>query len=195
MTREAFADFELHLEYRFAPQPDVNPANLNSGVLFRMDPTQYIMHQIETRGDDAGFLIGGYVRDGKQTFLRSLLPGIDEWVDGATHTCRAWETLIRSPDSMGPVLQRPDASSLDSPQSPVIHPPGEWNTYDVTALGAQITVVTNGVTSCFTEQCTIPRGQLGVEAEYWPIEFRNIRVREMPATTSSSPSCAADRGP
>jgi hypothetical protein len=72
MTREAFADFELHLEYRFAPQPDVNPANLNSGVLFRMDPTQYIMHQIETRGDDAGFLIGGYVRDGKQTFLRSL---------------------------------------------------------------------------------------------------------------------------
>ncbi|MCZ6636048.1 MAG: DUF1080 domain-containing protein [bacterium] len=179
MTDQTFADFKLHLEYRFAAQPNVAPSRLNSGVLVRMDPTQYVMHQIETRGDEAGFFIGGSLRDGKQTFLRSLRPGDGQWIDGATHTCRGWEPMIRISDSTPPGERRPDASALGDPSPVVIHPPGEWNTYDVVARGSQITVWTNGVISCYTDRCDIPRGHFGVEAEYWPIEFRNIRVREL----------------
>ena len=90
-------------------------SKLNSGVLVRMDPEQYVMHQIETRGDEAGFFIGGSLREGTQTFLRTLRPKGGKWIDGATHTCRGWEPMIRIPDSAAPGEDRPDASALGDP--------------------------------------------------------------------------------
>jgi hypothetical protein len=57
--------------------------------------------------------------------------------------------------------------------------PGEWNTYEIRAEGPKITLTVNGVeTSHFN--CDRLKGYAGLEAEYYRIEFRNIKVKELP---------------
>jgi hypothetical protein len=53
---------------------------------------------------------------------------------------------------------------------------GEWNTYELVARGKTLSLWVNGaVTSeVFIE---VPRGHLGLEAEGWRIEFRNLKVK------------------
>ncbi len=61
-----------------------------------------------------------------------------------------------------------------------VKPPGEWNTYEVRAVGKQITLWVNGaITSEFTE-CEVSRGYFGVEAEGYRVEFRNIQLKTLP---------------
>lgn len=57
---------------------------------------------------------------------------------------------------------------------------GEWNTYELRADGKTITLWVNGaVTNEFTE-CELPKGYFGLEAEGYRIEFRNIKLKELP---------------
>jgi len=66
----------------------------------------------------------------------------------------------------------------DMPSNPVKEP-GEWNTYDIRADGPRVTLTVNGVeTSHF--DCDRLKGYAGLEAEYYPIEFRNIKLKELP---------------
>jgi hypothetical protein len=56
---------------------------------------------------------------------------------------------------------------------------GEWNTYDIRCEGKTITLSVNGaVTSEFTN-CELPKGYIGLEAEGYRIEFRNLTVRPL----------------
>ena len=53
---------------------------------------------------------------------------------------------------------------------------GEWNLYEIRCEGKKITLSVNGaVTSEFT-QCEVPKGYLGLEAEGYRIEFRNLKL-------------------
>jgi hypothetical protein len=57
-----------------------------------------------------------------------------------------------------------------------VKPAGEWNAYDIRCDGRVITVSVNGgVTSQFSA-CEIPKGYIGLEAEGYRIEFRNLRL-------------------
>lgn len=56
--------------------------------------------------------------------------------------------------------------------------PGEWNTYDISCKGKQITVVINGKTSCVWNDCATPRGHIGMQAEFFMIEFKNLKFKE-----------------
>src|SRR5262245_6296671 len=57
--------------------------------------------------------------------------------------------------------------------------PGEWNTYDITCKGKTISVAINGSTTCTWKNCPIPRGHVGLQAEFFFIEFKNLKFREM----------------
>ena len=60
-----------------------------------------------------------------------------------------------------------------------VKPAGEWNTYELRCEGKKISLWTNGaVTSEFTE-CENLKGYLGLEAEGYRIEFRNLKVKEL----------------
>ena len=60
-----------------------------------------------------------------------------------------------------------------------VKPAGEWNTYEIRALGRRIALWVNGaITSEFAE-CEVPRGHVGFEAEGYRIEFRNVKVKPM----------------
>ncbi len=58
-----------------------------------------------------------------------------------------------------------------------VRPAGEWNTYEIRCEGKKITLWVNGaVTSEFTE-CELPKGYVGLEAEGYRIEFRNLKLK------------------
>ncbi len=58
----------------------------------------------------------------------------------------------------------------------LVKPAGEWNVFDIRADHAKVTLVVNGSVSSIMD-CTVPSGYVGLEAEGFPIEFRNVKVR------------------
>ena len=57
--------------------------------------------------------------------------------------------------------------------------PGAWNTYDITCKGETISVAVNGVTTCTWNDCRTPRGHVGMQAEFFFIEFKNLKFKEL----------------
>jgi hypothetical protein len=62
-----------------------------------------------------------------------------------------------------------------------IKPAGEWNTLEVTARGKTLTLWVNGAVTCEFDACGQDKGRLGVEGEGYRIEFRNMKLKELPA--------------
>lgn len=60
-----------------------------------------------------------------------------------------------------------------------VKPAGEWNTYEVTARGRAISLDVNGATVSEFTDCEVPKGYVGLEAEGYRIEFRNIRIKPL----------------
>jgi hypothetical protein len=61
-----------------------------------------------------------------------------------------------------------------------VHPAGEWNAYEVTANSDRISLWVNGDVTSVLESCEVLKGYVGVEAEGARIEFRNMRIKELP---------------
>lgn len=59
----------------------------------------------------------------------------------------------------------------------LVNPPGEWNTYEVTCQGKTIRVAVNGSPATRWEECAVPTGHLGLQSEYYFIEFRNLKFK------------------
>jgi hypothetical protein len=58
-----------------------------------------------------------------------------------------------------------------------VKPAGEWNVYEIHAAGKRLTLWVNGaVVSEFTN-CEVPRGFVGLEAEGYLVEFRNLKLK------------------
>jgi hypothetical protein len=60
-----------------------------------------------------------------------------------------------------------------------VKPAGEWNTIELTARGKTITLWINGAVTCQFDRCGLEKGYLGVEAEGYAAEFRNLKVKSL----------------
>jgi hypothetical protein len=58
-----------------------------------------------------------------------------------------------------------------------VAPAGEWNTYEIRAVGKTVTLWVNGAAVNEYTECEMPRGHIGLEAEGYRIEFRNVRLK------------------
>jgi hypothetical protein len=58
-----------------------------------------------------------------------------------------------------------------------VHPAGGWNTFEVTCKGKDITLWANGAVTNEWHGCEVPRGHVGLEAEGYRIEFRNVKIK------------------
>lgn len=56
---------------------------------------------------------------------------------------------------------------------------GEWNSFDVACSGNTISVVVNGVPTVTWTDLETERGYIGLEAEGYAIEFKNLRVKKL----------------
>lgn len=60
-----------------------------------------------------------------------------------------------------------------------IKPPGEWNTYEITMKGPVVSVWINGATTCTWKKCAVAKGHVGLQAEFFYIEFRNLKFKPL----------------
>ena len=58
-----------------------------------------------------------------------------------------------------------------------VKPIGEWNTYEIRCQGRTIALWVNGAVVNEFAECDVPKGYIGLEAEGFPIEFRNLKVK------------------
>jgi hypothetical protein len=56
---------------------------------------------------------------------------------------------------------------------------GEWNTFEITCRGPNITLWVNGAVTAEWADCRVPRGYVGLEAEGFLIEFKNVKYKEL----------------
>jgi hypothetical protein len=61
--------------------------------------------------------------------------------------------------------------------SKLVKEPGGWNTYEVTCKGKTVTVRVNGGVATTWTECAVPRGHVGMQAEFFLIEFRNLKFK------------------
>jgi hypothetical protein len=60
-----------------------------------------------------------------------------------------------------------------------VKPAGEWNTYEVTCKGKEMILWVNGAVTCEWHDVAVPRGYVGLEAEGFRIEFRNVKLKPL----------------
>lgn len=60
-----------------------------------------------------------------------------------------------------------------------VRPAGEWNVVEITARGQDISLWVNGEVVNAWHDCRVPRGYLGLEAEGYRIEFRNLKLKPL----------------
>ena len=60
-----------------------------------------------------------------------------------------------------------------------VKPAGEWNTYEMRAVGPRITLWVNGGVTTEVTNSQALKGYVGLEAEGYYIEFRNIMLKEL----------------
>jgi hypothetical protein len=56
---------------------------------------------------------------------------------------------------------------------------GEWNTDEVTCKGKEVSVWINGAVATTWKECPTPRGHVGMQAEFYFIEFRNLKFKPL----------------
>ena len=66
-------------------------------------------------------------------------------------------------------------------------PAGEWNTFEVTCKGKDIFLWVNGAVTCEWHDIAVPKGYVGLEAEGFRIEFRNVKVKPLRKTNPPTP--------
>src|SRR5256714_8519970 len=62
----------------------------------------------------------------------------------------------------------------------------EWNQYRVVCSNGVIRLHVNGKEVSGGEDCNYRKGYIGLESEGAPVEFRNIRIQELPASAAPS---------
>jgi len=72
-----------------------------------------------------------------------------------------------------------------------VKPAGEWNTFEITSRGRDMTLWVNGAMTNQWHECDVPKGYVGLEAEGYRIEFRNVKVKPLDGTSSTK---ADDKG-
>jgi hypothetical protein len=60
-----------------------------------------------------------------------------------------------------------------------VKPAGEWNTLELRAEGKTISLWVNGAVTSEWHECQMPKGFVGLEAEGYRIEFRNVKLKTL----------------
>lgn len=81
---------------------------------------------------------------------------------------------------MTPVNGKPERINLrPEMKENRVKPVGQWNRYVITCKGNTISLEVNGKTVSEYPKCEVPKGYVGLEAEGFEIQFRNIRIRPL----------------
>jgi hypothetical protein len=77
----------------------------------------------------------------------------------------------------GGKAKRLDLSKQQS--SSRVKPAGEWNVFEITCKGKEMTLWVNGDVTNRWLDCEVTKGYIGLEAEGYRIEFRNVKLKPL----------------
>lgn len=88
-------------------------------------------------------------------------------------------TTYEAPDGTRFPVGKPD-SARSFPSQRLTRPAGQWNHYYVRAINGEVRLWVNGTEVNGGTRCRPAQGYLALEAEGAKVEFRNLRLREVP---------------
>lgn len=147
-TAQEFTSFELVVEWRWAPGTEPG----NSGVLMRINGEPRAIpraFEAQLMNGNAGDLYG---------FHGMKLTGAEERLKGG----EAHELLG---DFVG--VDKIKANE---------NPPGEWNRYEITLDGPNLTVSVNGEQLNEAGECDVLSGPIGLQSEGGEVQFRKVEI-------------------
>jgi hypothetical protein len=77
--------------------------------------------------------------------------------------------------------QKAEVLPSKTPRFPV----NEWVTFRMEARGRKLSLDVNGVRAWEFDQLDVDHGYVGIQAEGRPLDFRNLRVKELSTNTPS----------
>ena len=75
------------------------------------------------------------------------------------------------------VENKPQFVVIEGTGAKQARPPGQWNTYEITTKGKTIEVRVNGVKTCTWKDCPVEEGYVGLQSEFYYLEFRNLKFK------------------
>lgn len=151
-TTQKFKNFKMTLEWRWAPGTEPG----NNGVLLRIDgdAVTFLPKCIECqlKSGSAGDVYG---------FHGFKLTGDEERLSGGER------------DALGKFVGVKAMKNTEKK-------PGEWNTYDITLDGSDLTVKVNGQLVNKATDCEVLAGKIGLQSEGGVVHFRKIRITSLP---------------
>jgi hypothetical protein len=141
-TEKVFADFHLHVEWRWPTEV----SNNNSGVFVFMNQPEAIWPvsvECQLKNGSAGELVG----------------------QGGV-------------DFTAPLINKKKRAKISKPTE---HAMGEWNAYDIYCRSNTIETFVNGVHQVFVDTVTVSNGNVGLQLEGFPVEFRNMWLEPVKA--------------
>ena len=89
------------------------------------------------------------------------------------------EITYTYPDGSSAKVGKP-TSSRSFPQKRLTNAAGEWNHYYIRAINGEVRLWVNGEEVTGGNGCQPSTGYLALESEGAPVEYRNLRIRELP---------------
>lgn len=179
-TRKEYTNFELVLEWKhhtfagnsglflWCPESaftDLPPGTLpRSGIEVQVLDLGYEQNWLESKGAHSDwFTSHGDVFPVGASSMQAITPTITYTADDGT------PFTVGSPDS-----------TRSFPTRRLTRPAGEWNHYYVRAINGEVRLWVNGEEVNGGTRCSPATGHLAFEAEGALVEFRNVRIRELP---------------
>jgi len=144
---------------------------------------EMLLHR-EVRGDGIFHVefryVGTPAKPNSGVFVRTL-PDASAWYQ-AQLAPSGLGMLFGQVPSGGP---KPKRMSAGDRHPELLRPSGEWNEVEITCRGPELILWINGRVACRTRDCPTLVGHVGLEAEFNPIEFRNIKFHPNPTTVTT----------
>ncbi len=83
---------------------------------------------------------------------------------------------IKSNGGAPDLVIQDDHAARESARKPV----GEWNSVEIVSRDGTLSSTLNGVPICTSEAGELTEGRIGLQAELFEVQFRNMRIREDP---------------
>jgi hypothetical protein len=166
MTKKDYLNYKIHIEWRWV---DPSFKRNNSGLFLRIRPP-FVWDS------EHGELPGFY-----QVQISPSTTG-ELWVLGAYSETKLKTDPARSYIPFGTLQGNPMMGSdrRHLPTKDAEKPAGEWNSMDVTLDGKNIAVTVNDeLVNEGTNLVDLP-GRIGLESEFGPVQYRNIRLTKLP---------------
>ena len=104
-------------------------------------------------------------------YLRAMNPAVVNTSTGA-YEVQIWDKNPNPAYSTGSLV---NVAAVN----PIYKAGGRWNTYEIYAKGAEISVKLNGVLTVIAQDGRFPAGRIGLQFNGGPIKFRKLLVKEL----------------